>query len=1092
MTVKFNVFRLLILIVFAIALLTGCGGAGGGGETGGGDTAAPMLVAWSPEGGAASVPVGGPFTATFSEEMDPATLTSATFHLEGPSGPVGATVACSGMQAEINLSAPLDYGTEYTATITTGAKDLAGNPLALGWTWTFTTEQAPDLTPPTVSERTPAPEATGVAVGSAVTATFSEPLAPATVNGTTFTLTGPSGVVAGTVSYSGGVATFTPDAALSYSSTYTATLGTGLTDLAGNHLAAQVAWNFTTEPNPDVTPPTIISVSPAPGEFNVDPTTSIKITFSEPIVYPWTGQANNVNEVYGQSDEGPSDVTCTVSVNGNMLIFTPSAPLDPAKEYQVDLSVGLVKDEAGNEFQGVPTMHFCTGADNYAPVIAGSNTWGRVTVPVNYSFEVVFTEPLLPSSVNPSNFKLLKGDVPVSGTISHDGRKVTFTPDSPLEYSTWYELSPMFVQDMSGNPTHWYSLSILTEQAPDLASPNLTATYPSSAAVDVSIDAALFAWFNELLNPSTVNETTFTLAGPGGNVAGTAGFDGNNAFFIPNAPLVYGAEYTAILWTGITDRAGNHLGTPVSFSFTTSASADTSEPEISAINPTEGGEGVYVTTQISAQFTEEMDGATLKESTFTVSGPGGPVAGKVTYSALSATFTPDSPLACSATYTATVSQGATDLAGNPLAAQRSWSFTTEVPSKRVSLVNLAPDGALANHSSRYPAISGDGRYVAYISRASNLVDIDLNGDADDLFVTDRMSGKTTLASMNTAGGQPPSEKWFFNSSISDDGRYVVFETNADLDLTNDWPTPPDQWFSVYLRDLVAGTTREVPPPTSELKVSPSSVYGVISGDGSLIAYASYLREPEPGGETGDLVYYAQERATGATQAIGIIASSGQNGFNYGLEPPSLSRDGSKVAFGSVKSDLVPGDTNGMPDVFVRDMATGNIVRASVSSSGEEANGYSNTTSISADGRYVAFESDASNLVDGDTNSKTDVFLRDLQTGVTTRVSVRENGTEGGSFWETSVEPYVSENGRYVFFTSSIVDLVPDYAGHYGAFYMKDVQTGRITHLYNDNTYNRPARISADGRWVVFYAYEELVPGSDLNGAYNIFIIGPLH
>jgi len=193
----------------------------------------------------------------------------------------------------------------------------------------------------------------------------------------------------------------------------------------------------------------------------------------------------------------------------------------------------------------------------------------------------------------------------------------------------------------------------------------------------------------------------------------------------------------------------------------------------------------------------------------------------------------------------------------------------------------------------------------------------------------------------------------------------------------------------------------------------------ISADGRYVAFQSYASNLVPGdtNEVGDV--FVHDRLTGQTTRVSV-ASDGTEGNDYSRRP-SISADGRYVAFASLASNLVPGDTNGTWDVFVHDRLTGQTTRVSVASGGAQGNSGSWCPSISADGRYVAFQSYASNLVPGDTNGVLDVFVHDRLTGQTTRVSVASDGTQGDSY---SFGSSISADGRYVAFSSLASNLVP--------------------------------------------------------------------
>jgi MYXO-CTERM domain-containing protein len=218
--------------------------------TAGADTTAPTVSSTLPDNNATGVAVGSTVTATFNEAIDPATVTTASFLLQAGVDNVAGAVALNGAGtiATFTPSAALADNTTYTATLTTAITDNAANPLAAAYVWTFTASAVADTTAPTVSSTSPDNNATGVAVGSAVTATFDEAIDPATMTTASFLLQAGADNVAGVVALNGAgtIATFTPSAPLQDNTAYTATLTTVITDVSGNPLAAGYVWTFTT------------------------------------------------------------------------------------------------------------------------------------------------------------------------------------------------------------------------------------------------------------------------------------------------------------------------------------------------------------------------------------------------------------------------------------------------------------------------------------------------------------------------------------------------------------------------------------------------------------------------------------------------------------------------------------------------------------------------------------------------------------------------------------------------------------------------------------------------------------------------------
>jgi hypothetical protein len=213
------------------------------------DTTAPTVISTNPASAATSVALNQKIAATFSKVMDAATITATTFTVKQGTTAVAGTVSYAGTIASFSPTANLTASTVYTATITTAAKDLAGNALASNFVWSFTTGTASNATPPTVTSTVPLDVATGVNINQAISATFSTGMDPATISTLTFTLAGPGTTsVPGTVSCNTGctIATFTPTANLTASAQFTAMITTGVKNLSGNALASDKVWTFTT------------------------------------------------------------------------------------------------------------------------------------------------------------------------------------------------------------------------------------------------------------------------------------------------------------------------------------------------------------------------------------------------------------------------------------------------------------------------------------------------------------------------------------------------------------------------------------------------------------------------------------------------------------------------------------------------------------------------------------------------------------------------------------------------------------------------------------------------------------------------------
>ncbi len=322
------------------------------------DTSAPVIISRLPGAGAAAAPQDGPVSVTFSETMNPATITSSTFRLRasGDSEYVPATVSYAGTTAILQPSGPLSPSTTYEVSVLGTVADLAGNLLGATDTWTFNTVAA-DTTPPTVTNRVPSAGATGVTPNAAVNVTFSETMNAASITTSTIRLRalGASTDVSATVSYADTTATLQPSSPLSPSTTYQVTVAASVTDLAGNPLGTPSTWSFTTVV--DTAPPTVTNRVPSAGATGVALNTAVNVTFSETM-----NAASITNSTLRLRAAGAStDVPATITYTGTTATLRPNNPLSESTTYQVTLE-GTVTDLAGNELGSATMWSFTTQA----------------------------------------------------------------------------------------------------------------------------------------------------------------------------------------------------------------------------------------------------------------------------------------------------------------------------------------------------------------------------------------------------------------------------------------------------------------------------------------------------------------------------------------------------------------------------------------------------------------------------------------------------------------------------------------------------------------------------------------------------------
>ena len=351
------------------------------------DNIPPTVTSVVPSNGATGVSTGTTVTANFSEAINASTVTGTTFQLkDAGNNIVTANLNTSSSQAVLTPTSALTGSTVYTATIIGGAsgvKDLAGNALAINYSWSFTTA-AVDNTPPTITSVSPVNGAAGVSTGTTVIANFSEAINASTVTGSTVQLRDAGNNLIGvTINTSGSQVTLTPSAALTGSTVYTATItggASGVKDLAGNALASNYSWSFTTTAV-DITPPTVSSVSPVSGATGTSVGTTVTANFSEAI------NASTVTaSTFQLRNSANTLITATVNTSGNQIILTPSAALAGSTVYTATITGGTsgVKDLAGNALASNYSWSFTTVAATSSPVsIQSANTKTGTTATVH-------------------------------------------------------------------------------------------------------------------------------------------------------------------------------------------------------------------------------------------------------------------------------------------------------------------------------------------------------------------------------------------------------------------------------------------------------------------------------------------------------------------------------------------------------------------------------------------------------------------------------------------------------------------------------------------------------------------------------------
>ncbi len=526
-------------------------------------------------------------TATFSKAMNPATINGATFTLTGPgTTAVGGAVTYDAPSdtATFTSTVTLALGTAYTVTITTGATDMYGNTLAGNFVWSFTTKANPCLVPAPPTAVTPPNGSSGVCPDTVVIATFPQAMDPTTLNATTFTVSpGVTGTITPDVTNT--VFTFTPSSALALSTVYTATITTGATDSFGDALPSNYVWNFTTAAATCTAPPpgpTVISVAPAVGAALICPNTIVTGTFSE-AMNPLTIDGTT----FTLTGPGTTAVAGVVSydASSNTAIFTPASSLALSTVYTATITTGA-QDLLGNALASNVVWTFSTGANPClppAPPVSVTPPIGSTGICPNAVVSATFPQAMNPATINTTTFTLTgPGTTPVTGTVTADttNKIFTFTPASTLALSTLFTATiTTGARDAFGNAlANNYVWTFTTAAASCTAPPPPTviSVTPLNAAAGVCPNTVVTATFSEAMEPSTINTTTFTLAGPGVTpVTGAVTLDGTAkiAAFTPAVALTLNTHYTATITTGAQDPSGNGLASNYVWSFTTATLA---------------------------------------------------------------------------------------------------------------------------------------------------------------------------------------------------------------------------------------------------------------------------------------------------------------------------------------------------------------------------------------------------------------------------------------------------------------------------------------------------------------------------------------
>lgn len=401
---------------------------------------------------------------------------------------------------------------------------------------------------------------------------------------------------------------------------------------------------------------------------------------------------------------------------------------------------------------------------------------------------------------------------------------------------------------------------------------------------------------------------------------------------------------------------------------------------------------------------------------------------------------------------------------------------------RVERVNVSSNEiqtpSTFGNSSGDSSISDDGRFVVFTSDAENLVDNDTNG-ATDIFLRDRELGITKRINVSangvqaaTYGGSDP--------RISSDGRYITFLTYAK-DLVDGYNTNS---YRIYRYDRTNNSLDVIAEPGTSF-----SNHAEMSGDGRYIVFSSNKSTFVANDTNGFTDVFVKDLILDSIERISVT-SSGNQGSNISLNG-SISDDGRYIAFES-NAALVAADTNGNKDIYLHDRVDSSTIRISGGSGANESNDISENPIMSGDGRFIVFESEASNLVEGDTNNAQDIFVYNRVTGNTERVSITSHGSQTGLNAGHSYAPSITTDGNIIAFQSTANDLTED-TPIYGTFLYTHDRTNGVTKLVSTSSdwseigSGTDPHISSYGHFVTYVSSSSNLVIGDTNGKQDVFI-----
>ena len=675
------------------------------------DTAQPEIVTTMPSDGALNVALNSIVSVRLSEPIIKSSISQDVITVKNDKG-VNIAGSIQYEDAEKLLTfipeAKFDYLTKYIVSVKDSLKDRAGNRLKNSMTWSFGTPQAPDTTSPRVISWLPKTGEQMIAVGTIIQVIFSERVKEDTVTGKNIQLYDDSGGEVNTaVTYDSVMkrATVTPRRNLEFGMSYKLVVSKLVSDLVGNCMKETFLSHFKTVPAPDRTRPELSATKPESGAINVALNTEISATFTKKLD-PLTVTPKNV---FLRNENDHSDVACEISYNEKtkQINIVPKDKFKYSTTYQLIISRG-VTDLAGNLFDSTIVMEFTTleEPDITAPEVKRVSPLDKAKdIPVDSAITAWFTKKIKDSTITERNISLFalesSNSADIFCKIAYEERdvKVVITPISKLKYAGKYKVVIKNLTDNSGNQMKAaYSFTFETESEPDHDPPTVINSHPKNNAKNVSAKEEIYIKFSEQIDPATIGPETIKLSYNKKPVEFDAIYQPESCAVLlkPSKSLEFDKLYTVEVAPDITDLSGNKLGVSHVFQFKTLEIPDLEKPKVTTVNPSNGASEVSKHIQIQAVFSKKLKTATVNKYTFFVSNDATEeqVSGKVIYDTAksTATFMPSEEFKEGMSYRATLTEGITDSAGNPLEKGISWAFTVGSPrdASKLDLVTCYP------------------------------------------------------------------------------------------------------------------------------------------------------------------------------------------------------------------------------------------------------------------------------------------------------------------------------------------------------------------------------------------------------------------